>query len=65
NLRDDVGERYDISNMQTEKRDELLSDLFAWFESTGALLPSEPNPDYDPEKKPANQNRKRGQKAAK
>ena len=65
NLRDDVGERHDVSNMQTEKRDELLSDLFAWFESTGALLPSESNPDYDPEKKPANQNRKRGPRAAK
>ena len=30
------------------KRDELLDDLLAWFKSTDALLPTQPNPKYDP-----------------
>jgi len=29
------------------KRDELLGDLLAWFDSVDALLPEEANPKYD------------------
>ena len=37
-------------------RDELLGDLFAWFESTDALVPTQPNPQYDPTAQPAVEN---------
>ena len=47
NLARDVGERIDLALQQTEKRDELLSDLLEWFDATDALLPSRPNPQYD------------------
>lgn len=47
NLRDDVGERNDLSKTQTAKRDELLDDLLAWQKRTDAPLPSQKNPDYD------------------
>jgi hypothetical protein len=29
------------------KRDELLDELLAWFQSTNALIPNERNPNYD------------------
>lgn len=48
NLGEDIGERNDLSNSNIAKRDELLSDLFAWMKSTGALIPTQPNPKYDP-----------------
>lgn len=39
NLSEDIGERNDLSNENTAKRDELLDDLLAWFEKTDAKLP--------------------------
>ena len=53
NLANDEGERTDLANQETTKRDELLDDLLAWFEHTDALLPTETNPGYDPEAKPS------------
>ena len=47
-LGDDIGERVNLANRQPAKRDELLADLETWIKSTGALLPTEPNPLYDP-----------------
>ena len=47
NLREDIGERNDLAMTRIEKREELLDDLLAWFQSTGALVPTEPNPKYD------------------
>ncbi len=47
-LADDVGERRNLSNDRPDKRDELLDDLLSWFRSTDALLPTMPNPKYDP-----------------
>jgi arylsulfatase A-like enzyme len=41
NLADDEGERDDVSNSNTAKRDELLGDLLAWFKATDAKLPTE------------------------
>jgi arylsulfatase A-like enzyme len=38
NLNEDIGERHDLSNENTAKRDELLDDLLAWFENTNAKL---------------------------
>jgi len=51
NLTDDIGERKDLANTNTAKRDELLGDLLKWHEATKAPLPTEKNPDYKPEKK--------------
>jgi len=48
NLREDVGEQHDLANSNPAKRDELLGDLLAWLKSTHALLPTQPNPTYDP-----------------
>lgn len=38
NLSEDIGERHDLSNGNTAKRDELLDELLAWFEKTNAKL---------------------------
>lgn len=46
-LGDDIGERVNLANRQPAKRDELLADLQTWIKSTGALIPTEPNPLYD------------------
>lgn len=51
NLADDIGERNDLSNTNTAKRDELLNDLLAWQKSVNALIPSERNPHFDPDTK--------------
>jgi arylsulfatase A-like enzyme len=48
----DIGERRNLANGNPSKRDELLGDLFAWFASADALLPTEPNPRFDPDAKP-------------
>lgn len=48
NLAEDPGEHRNLASERMETRDELVSDLLAWFRSTGALLPTEKNPQYDP-----------------
>ncbi len=48
NLANDIGERENLANSDTAKRDELLADLLTWFKSTDALLASEPNAKYEP-----------------
>ena len=48
NLKDDMGERTDLSGQNTTKRDELLADLLAWHQSIHAIVPTEPNPKFDP-----------------
>ncbi len=48
NLKDDIGERNDLSNQNTAKRDELLDELLLWQKSVNAPMPSEVNPKYDP-----------------
>lgn len=66
NLASDVGERNNLVTTEAAKRDELLDDLLAWFKSTDAKLPREPNPAYDPEsatKPAAGKVRKRRQNA--
>ncbi len=47
NLSEDIGERNNLANANPSKRDELLSDLLAWFNTTDAVLATEPNPKYD------------------
>ena len=48
NLKDDPGEHSNLAARKSGKRDELLADLLAWLKETGAPMPSEPNPAYDP-----------------
>lgn len=48
NLREDPGERTNLALSNTAKRDELLDEMLAWMERTGATMPTEPNPEYAP-----------------
>ncbi|TWU04831.1 sulfatase [Stieleria varia] len=48
NLKDDIGEHNNLAASNPVKRDELLNDLLAWHQSVDAIVPSEPNPKYDP-----------------
>jgi len=47
-LKDDVGERNNLANTNTAKRDELLDELLAWQKSVNAPMPTQPNPKYAP-----------------
>ena len=46
NLVKDPGEERDLSNLEIEKRDELLNDLLEWQQSIKAPVPDKPNPEY-------------------
>lgn len=46
NLATDPGERKNLAQSLTEKRDELLDDLLAWMKRASARPPSEPNPKW-------------------
>jgi arylsulfatase A-like enzyme len=48
NLRDDIGERTNLGDVNPEKTKELLRLLEEWREKTGAPVPSHQNPDYIP-----------------
>ncbi|MEQ8881073.1 MAG: sulfatase [Cyclobacteriaceae bacterium] len=48
NLSNDIGETNNLSNQEVEKRDELLDDLLAWIDETGAPVPTEANGEYVP-----------------
>lgn len=50
NIAADVGERKNLANENSAKRDELLDDLLAWMKSVHAPMPSERNPAYAPGK---------------
>lgn len=45
-LKADISEQYNLSNSKPEIRDELLSDLLKWLNETGAVIPSDANPQY-------------------
>jgi arylsulfatase A-like enzyme len=49
NLARDPGERHDLAAEDKGKRDELLDVVLDWQRATGALVPSQPNPAYDPD----------------
>ena len=63
NLIDDIGERNDLSNINAEKRDELLDELLAWQKSVQAPIPSERNPDYAPGTRSTDKGRAKGIRA--
>jgi arylsulfatase A-like enzyme len=49
NLAEDESERKDLAGRDTEKRDELLTDLLGWMEKTSARLPTKANPAFNPD----------------
>lgn len=49
NLRTDIGEANNLASTHPDKAAELLEQLQAWRQATGAPVPREPNPDYDPQ----------------
>ncbi len=63
NLADDIGERNDLSLKNTAKRDELITDILAWFKHTDALVPTEPNPKFDASAKKSKTRKKRSEKS--
>lgn len=50
NLKEDIGEKKDLSGEMSEKTAELKSMLNRWRTEVGAQMPA-PNPDYDPKRK--------------
>ncbi|TWT34387.1 sulfatase [Blastopirellula retiformator] len=58
NLKDDIGERNDLANAETAKRDELVDDLLAWWKAVDAKVPTEKNPRYNPGPRKAGQKSK-------
>ena len=48
NLKDDIGERQNLTESNPEKTQELLEILEEWRERTGAPVPTELNPEYIP-----------------
>ena len=47
-LAEDIGERRDLAALHPEKREELHQLMRDWRRETGAPVPTEPNPLYDP-----------------
>ncbi len=48
NLASDPGERHDLANVETARRDTLLDTLLDWGKATHAKFAHEPNPNYNP-----------------
>ena len=48
NLREDLGEKMDLSASKPEKASAMLRELQAWQKTTGAVIPTVLNPDYNP-----------------
>ncbi len=53
NLAEDISESNNLAAAMPEKTRELLAELEAWRKSTGAPVPTEPNPDFDAESEAA------------
>lgn len=47
NLREDLGETHDLHAEQPGRAKQLLTELRAWHEATGAAVPQQPNPQFD------------------
>lgn len=48
-LSQDPGERNNLAASELTKANELLDDLLGWIKSTGAPMPDQPNPGYQPQ----------------
>jgi len=53
NLKDDIGEKSDLAAAKPAKAKELHRILLQWRKSVGAPVPTEKNPKYNPDVKPA------------
>ncbi len=53
NLRDDIGEEHDLAEVDPDRRDSLHRLMLDWREQTGAPVPVELNPLFDPDPLPA------------
>jgi hypothetical protein len=62
NITQDIGERNNLANTETVKRDELVDELLAWWKSTGALVPTKANPDFDKDATPTKKAKGSGKK---
>ena len=60
NLKSDVGEQSDLSTAEPKRAASMLAELKAWRKKTKAVIPTTPNPDFDPNYKP--KRKKRGKK---
>lgn len=58
NLEDDLGEHEDLANKETEVRDQLVQEITEWHITTGAPIPRQRNPKYDPSAKPLKKDKK-------
>lgn len=47
NLKEDIGEKHNLADTETEKAEELLEILKTWRNETNAPVPNEINPDYE------------------
>ena len=61
NIPKDIGEQHELAAQQPDKVKELHGKLMAWRKEVGALMPT-PNPDFDPNKKPAEAGTKKEKK---
>lgn len=49
NIKNDIGEKHDLSTVQQEKLKELHEKLDTWRKSVNAPIPTQLNPDYEPQ----------------
>ena len=59
NLKSDIGEQSDLSSAEPKRAQAMLSELKAWQKKTKAVIPTKPNPDFDPNHKPEKKKRKK------
>ena len=50
NLKDDIGEKKDLSKINESKARNLLAELQNWWEITNAPIPTKLNPEFLPAK---------------
>jgi arylsulfatase A-like enzyme len=62
NITTDIGERNNLANTETAKRDELVDELLAWWKSTDALVPTKENPVYDKDAAPTKKEKGKAKK---
>ena len=48
NLKDDIGERNNLAEINLNKKQELFDELNAWWDETDAPIPTAINPLYEP-----------------
>lgn len=48
NMKNDPGERNELAAREINQVNDMLDDLLGWLKETKALMPNQPNPDYDP-----------------